>query len=648
MSNVRTSALSAMVRAAMWLSFLLGAAATLMPMAHGQTTGLPAPLTGDCVTNAAGSVVCTKTNGATFGSPTSFAQGFSASQNHLWLMTEGSGNTLADYFGTANATSNGAFTWTADGGLSFSGGYANRAVATNATTFLTMEVVVVNGMPMGVTYNVPMAYGGATSGATTRSQAALMLSPNWMNGSNAGTSTAASLSTYLGFLYKYNAFAHSAQSSRTSISTGVHLLDYEAGPNQSIQIYVDGETVLNLSNIGGADGNPTLINGGFIEIGGSPLGYDNCPATTCGFTGTIYGAATYAGRLTQAQIRQNWATWQSVLQAKGVNLNQFAYTNSGNGAQGAAGKAVNMVCYGESITWGHGSVTPYCSSAATSINGGNAFGLGYGYDSRTEFTMHTNLGAVQAMYSPSATNVAVLFTNANDCRVNGTLTGAETYTSNVAQQAAHDLVTDARTLQAQGWVVLLGTGLSGTPTAGSGDVGKGACNSVLRQQALAAGIPLWDSANDPRFGADGAYANPNPTACGGSGCYGADQLHPSQGGQIVLGVELSSRVNALLYSAPATTTASTYAMTGTEQPLMANPATNSQTVTLPDCIGFTATTFSVTNLQTSGANTVTIVPASSGETMNGLTTYTLPNASTATFKAIHGTDAVAGCTWQMR
>src|SRR5258707_721620 len=106
MSNVRTSAQGAMMRTAMWLSFLLGAAATLMPVAHGQTTGLPAVLTGDCVTNAAGSVVCTKTNGAKFGSPASFAQGFTGSQNHLWLMTEGSGNTLADSIGTANATSN--------------------------------------------------------------------------------------------------------------------------------------------------------------------------------------------------------------------------------------------------------------------------------------------------------------------------------------------------------------------------------------------------------------------------------------------------------------------------------------------------------------------------------------------------------------
>jgi hypothetical protein len=658
MSSIFKRAKGAMIRAAFGLPFVLFAALTLLdaavvvtPVMQAQTTGLPAPMSGDCVTSSGGSVVCTKTNGAPFGSPAAYARGFAGTQNHLWLLTEGSGNTAGDYFGTANATSNGTFTWSTDGGLTFSGGYGNRAIATNASSLLTMEVVMVSSMPMGTQTNMPMAYGGSTSASSAKTQDGIVLHENWQGVQN-GTTPAASLPMYAGYMLAFNTFTPSVQASTTSAVQGVHVLDFEGGPGQPWQVYVDGQPVTDQFSTFN-DQNPTTLNGGFIEFGGSPLGYVNCSSATCGFSGTIYGAATYSTRLTQAQIQQNVANWKrNVLPAKGVDTAQSTFTNGGNGAQGTAGKAVNLVSFGESITWGHGMSSPstqsYSAIAATTINGGNANGFGFGYDSQSEYVMHKNLNALMAMYSPKATNVAVLFTNANDCRYTSSASSIQTYTANIAAQSARDLVEDAQTLKAQGWNVLVGTGLSGTPGFGTGDAAKDTCNPVLRQQALAAGIALWDVAMDPRLGADGAYAASTGTACGGSACYQGDNLHPSQTAYAIMGANLATRVNALLYAAPVLSTAATYAMTGIEAPLSVNPTTHSQTVTLPDCVGFTGVTFSVTNVQTSGSNTVSVVPAASGESMNGLSSVTLPNASTVTFKAVNGTDAAAGCTWQMR
>ena len=50
------------VWAAIGLPFLLGMTANVTA-AHGQTTGLVAPMSGDCTTSATGAVVCTRTNG---------------------------------------------------------------------------------------------------------------------------------------------------------------------------------------------------------------------------------------------------------------------------------------------------------------------------------------------------------------------------------------------------------------------------------------------------------------------------------------------------------------------------------------------------------------------------------------------------------
>jgi hypothetical protein len=52
------------MRAALWLPFLLSAAEMLMPVAKAQTSGLAAPMTGDCTADTTGNLVCSRTSGA--------------------------------------------------------------------------------------------------------------------------------------------------------------------------------------------------------------------------------------------------------------------------------------------------------------------------------------------------------------------------------------------------------------------------------------------------------------------------------------------------------------------------------------------------------------------------------------------------------
>ena len=75
-----------------------------------------------------------------------------------------------------------------------------------------------------------------------------------------------------------------------------------------------------------------------------------------------------------------------------------------------------------------------------------------------------------------------------------------------------------------GFLAIVATGLSGA--YGTGDAGKDECNAVLREQTLAAHLPLWDIASDPRVGADGASSG-GSTACSGGPVYQPDDTHPT-------------------------------------------------------------------------------------------------------------------------
>jgi hypothetical protein len=580
---------------------------------------------------------------ASAGTPAAYVGGFTSNVNHAFLLTEGTGSLVTDAIGGATAApvTGATVTWTSDYGLSFAGASNNRWQATGITTFQDVGACWITKAPISQkSANIAAAYGGTASSSFP--EVTLGSLTTW----NTSLNSAAGTSDFAGFHILPTTATDTG--STTPVSAGrLHCLELSMTPAATVQEYVDGVLVTNSAVAVTA---PAALSGGYLEFGGSILGYVNCLSTSCGFNGTLYEVWTGSTGSTAQQAWQNWANSKKVLQAKGVNIDQAIYTNAGNGAQNTAALPVQIIGFGESVTWGHGLTTPttqnYSVIAATAVNGGSAFGKGHGADSNTAYIMHGNLANLTAEFSPVASNVAVLFSNANDCKQSsGTVTGY-TYAANVPNAAASGLIADAKSLQALGWTVLVATGTSGA--YGSADVGKDACNPVLRQRAIQAGIPLWDIASDPRFGADGAdTASGGATACSSGACYQGDHIHPTIAAQAIMGANLAVAVNHILYSAPASTTAATYAMTGMEAPLSTNPSTASQTITLPDCIGLTGQSFSIVNAQATGSNTVTLSPVSTitTELINGKATYLVPNASTVTVTAYNLGDTTAGCGW---
>ena len=188
------------------------------------------------------------------------------------------------------------------------------------------------------------------------------------------------------------------------------------------------------------------------------------------------------------------------------------------------------------------------------------------------------------------------------------------------------------------------TVLSPTMVSSSGaDAEIAGINAALRTAAVANGYFLVDWANEPCLGAAGAYGNPGSCAF-----FQVDGLHPSQAGENEMARLYSNVVNYLTGStaaSPTVVTAAAYTLAPADRFLVAQGA-SAQTITLPDCYGWSATTpFTLTHAGTGGA---TVVP-SAGFTLNGGTVgVAVPPATTLEVYAGLLSATTSGCGWFTR
>lgn len=635
-SNAQTAAIAA--------SDPLGTATTKANAA--QAAAIAAANT--AAANAQAAAVAAALNSATTNTASAIASipyaNFGPTLQNLFSLTEGSGSLVTDAVGgkTAAPVAGATVTWSIDSGLTFTGGSANRWQATGVTSMQAMEVCYVQSLPSTGTYNIPIAYGGTTSSSFPMMD--IETSSNFV-----GT-TGGPTAFYPSFVSYHNAPTSADVGSTTYLASGkLHCVHLSIPPAGNATEYMDGLIIKNPS------ATPTLsaaLSGGYLEWGGSPIGYFNCAASICGFNGTIYGVATYSSPQSAVQVMRSYRAWINLLRAKGVNVEQNTSTNSGLGSN-TTGVAVNHVAHGESITGGHGQTTPatqnFAYLSAATINSGNAIGQALGTDSSNAAIMVQAVDGPISMYSSSALNVVTLFNNANGCK-GISAASSPGFTANIATSEANALVSEAQKLTAAGWYVVIGSGLSGN--FGSNANGKDQCNAAIRSLALSSRIPFWDIANDPRMGQDAAYnASGVATACSGGPVYQTDKIHPTLCYETFMGANEAVLINRLLFSAPVTTTAAAYTMSGTEEPLRANPSTNSQVITLIDCIGQSQTTkaLHIVNLQQSGSNTVTLQPVNTytTELINGAATLIVPNGGTVTLTAVNAGDATGGCYWRL-
>lgn len=579
--------------------------------------------------------------------------GFPSNIENLFPLTEGSGNTVTDIIAGETATIvSGTAKWTADGALSFGSTShpTNRMQAPGITSFLGMEVVFVPSNPSVSMPNIPIAYETASN---ANPGFFIGLYPGW----NAWgpTPTVGNYMTYPG--YQITPTHPKATGYTSQVGNQMHVLLLSIAPNSGrTTLYLDGVPALNPFNPNLFPG--AAVAGGNLVFGGTTLGYQNRNNV---YTGKIYGVATYSTSPSATDAQASYRAWMKVLASKHADTAQDAPSTAFHSKR----SAVVLVSQGESITWGHGLAAPATSNytyyASKQINGGNNLFFANGRDADNAYVMAQGSETFNQFYEPGASNVALLFTNANGCKNGGGAPIDPHYTGSshtIAEGEVANLQSETTYLHKKGWIVLWATGTSGN--YGTKDIGKDACNLVLRKAAggprATASTPdaLFDIATHAWFGADGAYTDrANSAVCSGGPVYLPDTMHPTACGQSVIGSFLATLVNRLLYPTTPTITGTTASLTGQETQVTLNAGGAKQTITLPDCIGLTYQKILFKSAQTNGGSATTLVPAAPPspignyvpETIDGQNTLSIQSGSTTTLTAIAGADATAGCMW---
>lgn len=422
--------------------------------------------------------------------------------------------------------------------------------------------------------------------------------------------------TDLSFLYGGNSFygthpgvssAGSTQQFSNDSLQGTHVWALTLGTNQTTdpdQLYKDGVPSTYTGSLLGTTGFATAD----LEVGGVNSGFDTW------FPGQISFIEFFTDEKTPTQIAVESASIQSIVAARGVSFSTPVDPTV---------KSL-YIAVGDSLTNGEGVIPSSQFITPTDTFDVLNYGLGNaGSDITNQLFFNRELPKLRRN---GGRNVIRLWIGTNDI---STLTG--TNASALAGIQAYC----AKARQA-GFQTIFSTAIDRTgesaalQSLNAFTIGQNGCDLTL------------DLAANALLGATGA--NTNTTN------YQGDNVHLTQVGQQNLVAPAETRAINLLAKVKspqpsATVTASTYTMVDADLYLPVSPASNSVAVTLPDCTYFTGLTHSIKNLQASGANTVTVAPAS-GQLVDGsATAITVANAATLVVKDVVINRSTAGCSW---
>ncbi len=633
MSRERTMFLA--TRAACWLPILFCGM-----WAVAQTSGLPAPVAGDCGLSS-GALVCTKSNGVAFGAL--------ATQNAV-LMTQipgtvtallpvvspvpvdaggaeyplldGSGTTVTDVSGNAHhgtlAGGANAPAWVPYGGLGFNDAAGNgigatgQFVMTPVATWASLEASVC--MPT-------MGQSTGTGGASSPSAQYPTL---W--GPNSGTGVSALLATSAAYT-QYGASAYPSTYNVTGSFGSASLLPYgnchtytwTLGGDQD-RVYVDG--VEGFYAVTGRTGGAAASSAGYIV---GALGA-NAPNTA--FHGTLRYLKVWGTTvLTAAQVQSEAAYLQQRIAAR-VTTPAFPILGGTTLNGGWTDSYPRVICAGDSLTAGAmGGGNAWCSGLP--LNGAYAtenWGISGAYmvdiDRSAEMRWLPRL---------NGNSIAVLSGGSNDA--------AAGQSAAAVWQAMRSAIQKARSQAKQVYVWTL-------PSRSGTDAARDAVNVLYRANTAASGAVLVDIAAIPQLGADGANAN--------AACFNSDRIHltgPVDGagscmgtltGYGVLAKYVANAINEAEGSSqgsPDVSTSNAYMEAVANRYVLQTP-TAAATHQLVDCLGLTGHTRTVVN----GSSQFTIaVSGSNGQGITG-STAVMPNA-VATFTAELQSATAGGCYW---
>jgi lysophospholipase L1-like esterase len=397
------------------------------------------------------------------------------------------------------------------------------------------------------------------------------------------------------------------------ILSGFHVFAYILGSSPTKdRVFIDG-VECPYSYQGSSAGAQTTGN---LYLGSSNVGL----WASNGFDGNIYRAIFYPSALTAGQTQA----------MSGLIANQAAQRGVATAPVNAQLNAPQLHCIGDSITWGQGASTNWCSNLTLTR--------------QPSYTIH-NWGVPSALLqdetgsepnrvgqqctTTQGPSVAIVFSGTNDF-LNIAVT---------PQQVVSNYMGEVQTLKKSGCQVFVATMLSRYYGGVNYDPDKNTFDQQLLAQARAMGADgVVDFAADPNLGADGAYA---------STTWFADQTHPTTAGQVRLGQIASNALNYYFgYTAaqPDLVAANTYTLASGDAFVSAAPTANAA-YTMPDCTGPSGGTYTISNPQS--AFTLTIQGGAS-QPINGLSSaIAIPANSTVKLIDVPNPKSASGCHWVM-
>ena len=447
-------------------------------------------------------------------------------------------------------------------------------------------------------------------------------------------------------------FLNSFQPLAGETINGCHLLTWiRNSGNVSDQLYIDDHqtSFYQITSSTGTLGT-SLTSSGFA-IGNIPLA--TLPASAY-WPFPVYYFAAYNRALSASEIAAQYATVQAMVQKRGdIPTATPTYTDSGS----------EIYTVGDSITCGYNTANlcslnsnggwPYfLANTANLLN--NPYTVVNGATSG--WRLSNLLQECQTRgYSnllPGTADTVMLMIGTNDLMTTSLpLIPVETTYQRLRRVVA--CYKNAPT-RPRVYVTTIPS-RTGTTNGVANDLIRDQYNTRIRGDAAGAD-GVFDLAAFPGLGADGAAANPT-NACLGGPCFNTDGLHPTTAGDQYYALYAGAYINAqdaiLSGNAPKLVTGS-YTESAADASIYVNPATGNVTITLPSSIGLVGLSRIIANVQTTGANTVTIVPAT-GEYIDFSTSYVLPNGSKLRLKAVLGSTeglanpaATSGAHWEIQ
>jgi lysophospholipase L1-like esterase len=515
----------------------------------------------------------------------------------------GSGTSLVDVSGAAN---NGTFgaggnapTWNASPllGLKFSGGQ-----------FVTLP----SALNSGVTF---MAYTSFDQASGSPSAPAII---HGVSGTN-------NLSLDYSIVSASNPSYYTMQSSSTGQNCVTSLSPMG---NQVVAFVLRGGGLFDLHYIDGkvnqgysaSGGSLNGQSGGNLQVGGTTSFY---------FVGTIHFLAIWNRALTDAEIAQNTQNIASFVAKRNVPYQAAPGLTmpfpSGFSSYASAVSTDTIVPIGDSNMSGLGSggntIATYWTLNGTWLTAfvGSSSGATFSKNI-VDFSQH-----VQNIYPGNASRTAAIVWMGGD----DFLAGATVQQVFNMHKQYHQM------LRARGYKTIAATQTDATTF----DTPKNQFNALVRKYWTTYADSLADVAAVPQIGADGSSTNTT---------YFADGIHLTATGMQLASAVFQNAVNSLfgntVTSDAVNIATGTYAQVDADVFLKANPSGGNVTINLLSAQKWCGRSCSVYNIQTAGANTVTLA-ANGSETIMGASTYAVPNNTIIKLQAVLVSPSTGGANW---